>query len=108
MGRNNVILLHDNGRPHVAQLTQRKITQFGWEVLEHPPYSPDLAPSDYHLFRSLRNHLCDKQHEDLDEIQSNLTAFFESQPANFYRRGIEQLPARWTKVVENDGDYIVD
>jgi len=106
--RNNVILLHDNARPHVARLTQEKITQFGWEVLEHPPYSPDLAPSDYHLFRSLRNHLCDKQYENFDEIQSDLTAFFESRPDSFYKLGIEQLSLRWKQVVENNGDYIVD
>jgi histone-lysine N-methyltransferase SETMAR len=100
--------MHDNGRPHVVQLTQRKITQFRWKVFAHSPYSPDLAPSDYYFFRSLRNHLCDKQYEGLDEIQSNLTAFFESRAANLYRGGIDQLPTRWTKVVENDGNYIVD
>ncbi len=52
--------------------------------------------------------LCDEQYEDFDEIQSDLTTVFESRPANFYKRGIEQLTVRWTKVVENDDDYIVD
>ena len=103
-----VILLHDNGRPHVAQLTQQKIEQLGWEVLPHPPWSPDLAPSDYHLFLSLNNYLCNKHYEDFDELKSDLTAFFESKPGSFYRRGIELLPERWAKVVENNGDYIVD
>ena len=103
-----VILLHDNSRPHVAQLTQQKIEQLGWEVLPHPPWSPDLAPSDYHLFRSLRHHLCNKHHEDFDEIKADLTAFFELQSASFYKRGIELLPARWAKVVKNNGDYIDD
>jgi len=72
-----VILLHDNSRPHVAQLTQQKIEQLGWEVLPHPPWSPDLAPSNYHLFLSLRNYLCNKHYEDFDELKSDLTAFFE-------------------------------
>jgi histone-lysine N-methyltransferase SETMAR len=103
-----VILPHDNSRPHVAQLTQQKIEQLGWEVLPHPPWSPDLAPSDYHLFLSLRNYLCNKHYEDFDELKSDLTAFFESKPGSFYRRGIELLPERWSKVVENNGDYIVD
>ena len=103
-----VILLHDNSRPHVAQLTQQKIEQLGWEVLPHPPWSPDLSPTDHHLFLSLRNYLCNKHYEDFDELKSDLTAFFESKPASFYRRGIELLPERWANVVENNGDYIVD
>ena len=70
-----VILLHDNGTPHVSKLTQQTIEQLGWEVLAHPPWSPDLAPSDYHLFRSLRHHLCNKHYEDSDEIKADLTAF---------------------------------
>lgn len=106
--RKDVILLHDNARPHVAKLTERTIGQLRWEVLPHPPWSPDLAPSDYHLFLSLRNHLSGKHYEDYDELNSDLTVFFESKPTSFYRRGIEVLPARWAEVVENDGDYIAD
>jgi histone-lysine N-methyltransferase SETMAR len=103
-----VILLHDNSRSHVAKLTQQKIEQLGWEVLPHPPWSPDLSPSDYHLFLSLRNYLCNKHYEDFDELKSDLTAFFESKTVSFYRHGIELLPERWAKVVENNGDYIAD
>ena len=73
-----VILFHDNGPPHVAQLTQQKIKQLGWEILSHPPWSPDLAPSDYHLFASLRNYLRNKHYADFDELNSDLITFFES------------------------------
>ena len=38
-------------------MTRQKLLQLGWEVLIHPPYSPDIAPSDFHLFRSLQNSL---------------------------------------------------
>ena len=51
VNRKGVILHHDNARPHTARLTQNKLHSLGWEVLPHPPYSPDLAPSDFHLLR---------------------------------------------------------
>ena len=43
-------LLHDNALPHSAAQTQDFITSFKWEQMDHPSYSPDLAPSDFHLF----------------------------------------------------------
>ncbi|KAG5316054.1 MOS1T transposase, partial [Pseudoatta argentina] len=45
-----VILLHDNARPHVAKPVKTYLETPKWEVLPHPPYSPDIAPSDFHLF----------------------------------------------------------
>ncbi|GFV42526.1 histone-lysine N-methyltransferase SETMAR [Trichonephila clavipes] len=42
-------------------VTQQKLNALGWEVLGHPPYSPDIAPSDYYLFRSLQNYLTGKK-----------------------------------------------
>ena len=53
----NVIILHDNARPHVANKTVNKLRKFHWEFLEHPPYSPDLAPSDFHIFNPLKKFL---------------------------------------------------
>lgn len=62
--RSGVILLHDNARPHVAHLTVQKIEELDWEPLLHPAYSPDIAPSDFYLFRSLEHSLAGKQFEN--------------------------------------------
>ena len=43
-------LMHDNSRPHVANMTKEAIQTHDWKMLPHPPYSPDLAPTDFHLF----------------------------------------------------------
>ncbi|UYV63884.1 hypothetical protein LAZ67_2005884 [Cordylochernes scorpioides] len=45
-----VLLVHDNARPHAARTTQTLLENLKWEIFTHPPYSPDLAPSDFHLF----------------------------------------------------------
>jgi transposase len=45
-----VVLLHDIARPRIAARTRALLEYFNWELFGHPPYSPDVAPSDYHLF----------------------------------------------------------
>lgn len=52
-----IILLHDNARPHVVVSVKNYLKTLDWEVLPHPPSSPDIAPSDYHLFRSVAHAL---------------------------------------------------
>jgi hypothetical protein len=50
MHTKGVVILHDNSWPHTLARTNALIRLFNWEIFDHPPYSPDLAPSDYHLF----------------------------------------------------------
>ena len=45
-----VVLLHDNARPLTVRRSTHLLKEFSWEVFNHPPYSPDLAPSNFHLF----------------------------------------------------------
>jgi transposase len=52
-----ILLLHDNACPHSANQTTATLRSLKWEVLQHPPYSPNLAPSDFHLFGPLKQHL---------------------------------------------------
>ena len=50
-----ILFLHDNAPTHRALATQKKVGYLGFQYLDHPPCSPDLAPSDYHLFAELKN-----------------------------------------------------
>ena len=50
-------MLHDNAHPHTAAHTVDTLRALKFEVLKHPPYSPDLAPSDFHLFGPMKEHL---------------------------------------------------
>jgi len=49
-----IILLHDNARPHVAKVLKKYLETLKWDVLSHLPYSPDIASSDYWLFRRMQ------------------------------------------------------
>ena len=65
----NIIILHDNARPHAARLTSEAIAKMGWDVLPHPSCSPDVAPSDYHLFGFIKNQLRGQRYETTEAIQ---------------------------------------
>ena len=49
-----VLFLHDNAPAHRTLATQKKLAYLGFQCLDHPPYSPDLDPSDYRLFPGLK------------------------------------------------------
>lgn len=101
-----VRFLHDNARPHTARVTRQKLVDLGWEVLPHPPYSPDLAPTDYHLFSNLTQALANKTFSDRDEIDAWLHDWFSSKPGTFFSDAIKCLRGKWQEVLESDGDYL--
>ena len=49
--------MHESAPVHQAHATQKKLVYLGFQCLDHPPYSPDLVPSHYHLFRGLEKQL---------------------------------------------------
>jgi len=73
--------------------------------LDHPPYSPDLAPSDFHLLVHLKKHVAGKKFDDDDEVKEEVMAWFKEQEADFYDSGIQKLVPRLNKCLDNAGDY---
>jgi len=67
-----VILQHDNALPYRAHQTVEKIEEMGWELFQHPPYSPDLAPSDFHLFGPLKESLGGIKFENNEDVQQHV------------------------------------
>jgi hypothetical protein len=55
-----------------------------WEVLEHPPYSPDLAPGDFQLLSPLKRHLSAEHFPNNEAVEREVTAWFRQQPKEFY------------------------
>lgn len=105
VNRRGPILLHDNARPHVARLTLQKLTDLGYETLPHPPYSPDLSPTDYHFFKHLSTFLNGKTFRSKEEVKLAFNNFVASQPITFYQRGINNLVDRWQRCITAQGSY---
>jgi histone-lysine N-methyltransferase SETMAR len=90
----SVILLQDNVRSHTAQLTTNVLEKMHWEVLPHPPYSPDLSPCDFYLFEPLKEALSDSQFQDDDGVAEFAHEWLRAQLKTFYKRIIMKLSQR--------------
>jgi histone-lysine N-methyltransferase SETMAR len=69
-------MLHDNARLHTAAATQDLFATFGWEQFDHPPYSPDLAPSDFRVFLHLKSFLGGRRFHDDNEVKEAVNTWF--------------------------------
>ena len=101
-----VLLLHDNARPHTAIHTLQTLVKLGFTVLEHSAYSPDLAPSDYHLFVPLKEALRGRRFTSDEEVKEAVHEWLAAQPKTFFSEGIQKLLELWNKCIAMHGDYI--
>ena len=101
VNRRGVIFHYDNATPHTSLANRQKLLRLG-------RYSPNLASSDYYLFRSLQNSLNGKTFNDDAAVKSHLVQFFSDKDQKFYERGIMKLPERCQKVTGQNGKYIID
>ncbi|GFN74519.1 histone-lysine N-methyltransferase SETMAR [Plakobranchus ocellatus] len=84
--------------------TKEWLERYKWDITAHPAHSPDLAPSDFHLFGPLKRHLVVKKFEDEDELIGEVRDWFSKLVANFFTRGIYSLLPRWKKCIALHGD----
>ena len=81
--------IHGVARPVSAYLETLK-----WEILAHSPYSPNVAPFDYHLFLSMAHGLARQNFRSYEEVKKLIDLWIASKDASFFRDGIRQLPER--------------
>jgi transposase len=78
-----VVLMH-NARPHIGARTNALIKLFNWEILDHPPYSPDLAPSNYHLFTKIKIWLATQHFHTNEELMDGVNIWLHNLVAPFF------------------------
>jgi hypothetical protein len=97
------LLQYDNARHYTSLKTMGHVAKFGWTVLPHPPHSPDLAPSDFHLFGPMKDGLCG-QHFPGNAIIATVRKWVASTGADFYENSMQALVHHWRKCIANGGD----
>ncbi|GFW62792.1 histone-lysine N-methyltransferase SETMAR [Trichonephila clavipes] len=104
--RRDGVFHQDNARPHTSVVTRQKLWELGWEVLMHPPYSPDMEPSDYHPFLALQNFMSDKKLGSREDCENRLLEFFPNKDQVFYERCIIKLLLKEQQIIQQNGVYL--
>ena len=86
-----VSFLHDNAQVHRSLATQKKLAYLGFQCLDHQPYAPDLAPSDYHLFPGLKKQLQGCHFSSDVEVIAATETWLDGQSSEFFLSGLQKL-----------------
>ena len=86
--------------------TRRTVERWGWGILEHVPYSPDLAPSDFHLFPNMKKHVCAKRFKSHDDVKPDVQSWLRGQDPTFYRQGFKKWISLLDKCLNTERDYV--
>ena len=87
------LFLHDSALAHRAHATQKKLAYLGFQCRDHPPYSPDLAPLDYHFFRGLKKQLKGRHFSSNMEVIAALETWLDGQPSEFFFAWLQEVRA---------------
>jgi len=98
--------LHDKAPAHRELATQKKLAYLGFQCLDHPPYCPDLAPSDYHLFPGLKKHFKGRHFSSDAEVTDAVESRLQGQPSELLWGGLQKLEQRAKKCTELRGEYV--
>jgi len=104
--KKKIIFHQDNAPTHKSVLALGKLRDLHYELLEHPPYSPDLAPSAFYLFPKLKLFLAGQHFSSNQKAIAAVEGYFADLTKNHYRDGITALEQRQNKCISLKGDYV--
>jgi len=96
---------HINVLHHASHAVSEILEKYGWQVLPHPPYSPDMSPPGFDLFSKLKKPLRGKHFRSIEEVSNEVTRVIRRINNEGVLTGIQFLPKCWTAVIKHNGDY---
>ena len=99
------IILHDNATPHGAINVTSLLGRYEWEILEHPPYSPNISPCDFDLFPKIKEVIKGIRYSNLDELEVAVAKRVKVVERSCLATGIDDLPKQWQSVIDHKGYY---
>jgi histone-lysine N-methyltransferase SETMAR len=104
--KKGIIFHQDNAPAHKSVFAMGKLRGMQYELLEHPSYSPDLAPSDFYVFPKLKLFLAGQHFSSNQEAIAAVERYFVDLTKNHYRDGTMALEHRWNKCISLKRDYV--
>ena len=101
-----VLLQQDNARVHTCKFAMDAVEQNGYELIPHPAYSPDLAPSDFFLFPDLKKDIRGLHFQSDEEVVTAVEEWVNGKDPDFFSSGLMALEHRWSKCITLEGNYI--
>lgn len=90
LGR-QILFLQDNAPVHTGRIAKAAVKAAGFDEVNQPPYSPDLAPSDYYLFRDLKSALRGKRYDSEEDMKAAVEEHFTGLDKTYFLKGLKLL-----------------
>ena len=105
-GKLSVLLQQDTARVPTCKVAIDAVERNGYELIPHPAYSPDLAPSDFFLFPNLKKDIRGLHIRSDEEVVTAVEEWVNGKDPDFFSSGLMALEHRWSKCIILEGNYI--
>uniref|UniRef100_A0A1B6MM15 Tc1-like transposase DDE domain-containing protein n=1 Tax=Graphocephala atropunctata TaxID=36148 RepID=A0A1B6MM15_9HEMI len=104
--KKKILFRQENARVHTCAVSMAKIAELKFVLLPHPPYSPELAPSDFFRFPNFKIWLGGQRFTSDEEVIASTEAYFEEFEEIYFLGGLRTLEKRLDKCMEVKEDYV--
>ena len=104
-GKLSILLQQDNARVHTCKIAMDAVERNRNELIPHPVYSPDLAPSDCFLFPNLKKDIRGRHFRSNEEVVAAVEEWVRDKDPGFFSSELMALEHRWSKCIILEGNY---